>query len=204
MTKGGCGLRSGEACRSHAVRKTRALTAFVMPQGHVLEPWIPDWPWREWVAHAFSVLRELPDWGLLGVLLGAALLGGALMMQGVVCVRWLRAYRSRRLGKRGELEARAMLAAAGFAIVAEQTTRRYRVRIDGKESMVELRADFVVERRGETFVAEVKGGTVVNDPLHTPTRRQLLEYEVAFDVDGVLLVDTPRRRIWRVAFPLRH
>lgn len=194
-----CAVGSGDA------RSWRAVgAAFAMPQaqGDGLRQWLPDWPWREWVAEAVRTLRDLPDWGLLGVLFGAALLGGAVLLQCVVCARWLRAHRSRRLGRRGEAQARSLLAAAGYSIVDAQTTRRYRVRIDGREMQVDLRADFVVERRGETFVAEVKGGTVVNDPLHTQTRRQLLEYEVAFDVDGVLLVDTPRRKIWRVAFPL--
>ena len=161
-----------------------------------------EWPVREWIAIAAKTLRELPDWGVLGVLFGASLLGGALLLQCVVCARWLRAWRSRRLGRRGEAQARSLLAAAGYTIRDDQCSRRYSVRIDGKDRLVDLRADFVVERRGETFVAEVKGGTVVNDPLHTPTRRQLLEYEVAFEVDGVLLVDAPNRKILRVEFPL--
>lgn len=199
MAEGRCAVWCVDA---RVWRAESFLDAVAVPQGHGITQWIPDFPWREWVAEAVQELRELPDWGLLGVLVGAALLGGALLLQCVACARWLRAYRSRWLGRRGELHARALLAAAGYAIVDAQKTRRYRVRIDGKESLVDLRADFLVERRGETFVAEVKGGTVVNDPLHTPTRRQLLEYEVAFGVDGVLLVDTPRRKIWRVAFPL--
>jgi hypothetical protein len=168
-------------------------------------PQWPDpaqWPIREWVAEAVQTLRELPDWGLLGVLFGAALLGGGLLLQMAAMVRWLRTWRSRRLGAWGEQAALSLLAGAGYRVVARQTTRRYRVRVDGASCEVELRADFVVERKGETFVAEVKGGPVVCDPLHTPTRRQLLEYEVAFEVEGVLLVDVPGRRIRRVAFPL--
>lgn len=161
-----------------------------------------DLPWREWVARALQGLRELPDWGLFGVLFGAALLGAALLLQAVFCAQWLRTWRSRRLGARGEKVAEGMLLAAGYQLESRQTSRRYRVRVDGAECEVDLRADFVVRRRGETFVAEVKGGSVVNDPLHIPTRRQLLEYEVAFGVDGVLLVDVPGRRIRRVAFPL--
>ncbi len=176
-----------------------AVRCEVAPQDFA---WPSEWPVREWIAIAAKTFRELPDWGVLGVLFGASLLGGALLLQCVVCARWLRAWRSRRLGRRGEAHARALLAAAGYAIRDDQCARRYSVRIDGKERLVDLRADFVVERRGETFVAEVKGGTVVNDPLHTPTRRQLLEYEVAFEVDGVLLVDTPNRKILRVEFPL--
>ena len=35
---------------------------------------------------------------------------------------------------------------------------------------------------------------------HAPTRRQLLEYSIAFDVHGVLLVDVEADRVARVEF----
>ena len=38
------------------------------------------------------------------------------------------------------------------------------------------------------------------DPTFGPTRRQLLEYQLVFEVDGVLVVDADRRTISRVAF----
>ena len=36
---------------------------------------------------------------------------------------------------------------------------------------------------------------------HTATRRQLLEYALAYDVDGVLLVDMTAGRLHQVEFP---
>jgi hypothetical protein len=52
------------------------------------------------------------------------------------------------------------------------------------------------------LVAEVKTGEVAPRLSTAATRRQLLEYRVAFDVDGVLLVCPERGTIQRVDFLL--
>ena len=65
-----------------------------------------------------------------------------------------------------------------------------------------LRADYLVGHGALVFVAEVKTGLKA-PRVETPgTRRQLLEYRIAFDVDGVLLVDVDAGRIQAVTFPL--
>jgi hypothetical protein len=51
-------------------------------------------------------------------------------------------------------------------------------------------------------VAEVKTGTLAPRIETATTRRQLLEYRVAFAVDGVLLVDADAGTVRRVEFPL--
>ena len=66
---------------------------------------------------------------------------------------------------------------------------------------VHLRADFLAERRGETFVAEVKAGAESVKVTGRATRRQLLEYLFAFEVDGVLLVDMQAEKVRVVDFP---
>jgi len=66
---------------------------------------------------------------------------------------------------------------------------------------MELRADYLVERGGELLVAEVKTGEEAPSLETAATRRQLLEYHVAFAVDGVLLVSPEQGTIQRVAFP---
>ena len=65
-----------------------------------------------------------------------------------------------------------------------------------------MRADYLVELRGELLVAEVKTGEEAPQLSSAATRRQLLEYRVAFAVDGVLLVCPERGAIHRVDFPL--
>jgi hypothetical protein len=67
---------------------------------------------------------------------------------------------------------------------------------------MELRADYLVEGRGERLVAEVKTGELAPQLATAATRRQLLEYHVAFAVDGVLLVCPEEGAIHRVEFSL--
>ena len=63
------------------------------------------------------------------------------------------------------------------------------------------RADLLVERDGRLYVADVKSGALATDPTLPATRRQLLEYLLAYEVDGALLVDMEARQIREVVFP---
>ena len=56
------------------------------------------------------------------------------------------------------------------------------------------------EKDGKTCVAEVKTGERALDLRHGPTRRQLLEYQQAFGVEGVLLVDAEGGSVSCVSF----
>ncbi len=94
-----------------------------------------------------------------------------------------------------------MLEAAGFRIVARQARIAWAPRVDGEPCDLELRADYLVEANGERLVAEVKTGDEAPSLATAATRRQLLEYSIAFDVDGVLLVCPERGAIHRVEFP---
>jgi hypothetical protein len=117
---------------------------------------------------------------------------------------WLR--RRRIVGRlmrarKGESRARALLEARGYSVIGAQFACSYTLAIDGEDLVVPLRADYLVTRDGRRYVAEVKTGTYAPH-LRTPaTRRQLLEYRIAFDVDGVLLVDAEQERIHLVQFP---
>jgi hypothetical protein len=77
------------------------------------------------------------------------------------------------------------------------------VTIDGEDESWLVRADFIVDREGRRYVAEAKGGETSASLATAATRRQLLEYTLAFDTDGVLLVDAARGAIHTVSFPQR-
>ena len=111
-----------------------------------------------------------------------------------------RAYNIR--GQRGELAAEALLEAHGFRLIARQIETSYAVEIDGEEVEVPLHADFLVARGGEQLVAEVKTGRRAPRFQHAETRRQLLEYQLAFGVGSVLLVDVEAEQLREVRFPL--
>jgi hypothetical protein len=103
--------------------------------------------------------------------------------------------------RRGEVRARGLLEARGYSVVGAQSICSYKLAIDDEELEVPLRADYLVTRDGLRYVAEVKTGALA-PYLRTPaTRRQLLEYRLAFDVDGILLVDAEQERIHVVRFP---
>ena len=138
------------------------------------------------------------------VLLGALCLLGLLL--------WWQSGRERRLqqarqqrGEAGERDAEALLARAGYTIVATQHEGRFPIEVDGQPRTFRLRADFLVRRRdGRLLIAEVKTGAVAPQLQHGPTRRQLLEYALAYrpHVVGVLLVLPEQGEVLRVHFPV--
>lgn len=142
-----------------------------------------------------------------------ALLGGALVA--LVLSRlargargsWRARARAARAGA-GEDAAEELLRDAGFTIVARQVRTWWTPIVDGEPCETELRADYLVEEDGVLLVAEVKTGEEAPRITTAATRRQLLEYAVAFALahgaDGVLLVCPERGTIHRVEFPLRR
>ena len=101
----------------------------------------------------------------------------------------------------GEVAAETLLESHGYRVLERQVRCLWWMAVDGEDEEVELRADLLVERDGERFIAEVKTGERAPDPAFPPTRRQLLEYRLAFDPYGVLLVDVEAGEIFEVDFP---
>lgn len=123
--------------------------------------------------------------------------------------------RARRRGRRatlrrnsqaliGESEAERLLEEEGFTILQRQVRGSWEILVDDEPVTVNLRADLLVERDDEIFIAEVKTGRLAPDPNFPATRRQLLEYQLAFDVDGVILVAPEQQSIVFVEFPCVH
>lgn len=120
--------------------------------------------------------------------------------------RWRGSMRARARAARagaGEDAAALLLADAGFTIVERQARVLWAPLVDGEPLLMELRADYLVEADGQLLVAEVKTGEEAPSLETAATRRQLLEYHVAFAADGVLLVCPERGTIQRVVFPQR-
>jgi len=137
--------------------------------------------------------------------LGAVLLALVILALAGRWRRWRGSVRAQRRSARslaGELEAERLLARLGFEIVARQVGLEWAIACDGEDHPVELRADLLVERRGRRYVAEVKTGIWAPLLTNAATRRQLLEYCVAYDVESVLLVDVEEGRVCEISFPL--
>ncbi len=108
----------------------------------------------------------------------------------------------RERGADGEKRAEKLLVDCGFGIWGRQVAVSYPVLVDNQPVAIDLRADYLVTYGDKRYIAEVKTGRAA-PKIDTPaTRRQLLEYRIAFDVDGVLLVDAEAERIHAIEFPL--
>lgn len=103
--------------------------------------------------------------------------------------------------KRAEARAERLLLRSGFRVVARQVPAESVLRVDGRERTFAIAADLVVEKNGQRFLAEIKSGVLVARLGHAETRRQLLEYAVAFGASAVLFVDMERERVHMVEFP---
>ncbi len=123
-----------------------------------------------------------------------ALLQTARIGWGALSRRWTIRARLHRAVE-GELRAEPMLRRAGYEVLQRQLRGGWIVYADGEPLQVGLRADLLVARGGRRYVAEVKTGRLAPRLDHAATRRQLLEYRLAFGVDGVLLVDAEAERV---------
>lgn len=138
----------------------------------------------------------------------AVLLLAALLLAGIGLGAWLsRKWRlmlnRRRLSRarRGEQEAPALLEELGYKVVESQARRTVETLVDGEARQSEVIADILASKDGRTCLFEVKTGGQAVDPLHPETRRQLLEYALAFDPAEVFLLDMERESACRVEFP---
>jgi len=96
-----------------------------------------------------------------------------------------------------------VLTQAGYQVTESQPQIFWSLQCDGSPLEIELRVDYLVEREGKRYVAEVKTGEHAPRLTNAATRRQLLEYRVAYpEVDGALLVDMEAERVMEVAFDI--
>jgi len=141
-----------------------------------------------------------PSWHLV---IGLLVVIASLLLALVLALgRGRRRARARmRTALAGEKRAARLLEENGYRIEKTQERAFWWITVDDETIEIQLRADYIVVRADRRYVAEIKTGDVAPDPTHPATRRQLLEYDLAYGLDGVLLVDVAGRRIHRVAFP---
>lgn len=137
----------------------------------------------------------------LVVSLALGLAAGAWLFYRAVKLR--RSFVARRrtaLAVEGELRGGQLLKAHGFGIVSVQPRHSYRMHVDNEPRQIQVRADYLVSKAGRYWVADVKTGKEAPSIVNRNTRRQLLEYRLAYDVCGVLLVDMTNGRIRQIEF----
>jgi len=143
--------------------------------------------------------------GLLAGLLaglGLALAARALGRRRAARGRSQQARQQGRIAVEGERVGATLLRAAGYQVLAQQVSHQVTVLVDDEAYAARLRCDYLVERAGVRWVAEIKTGVTAPSLTHPATRRQLLEYQVAYGVTGVVLVDATVGTVHEVRFEL--
>ena len=130
--------------------------------------------------------------------------------------QWFKAFRIKQVqlkrldrGRRLEQEARQFLVRKGFRIVGEQVEIVHDYEVDGEPQSSVIVLDYLVAKRGKTYIVEVKSGNSAISVQNGATRRQILEYDFVFKNDGVFLLDMENRKMHLVRFfpkslPKRH
>jgi len=141
-------------------------------------------------------------------LIRGALLGAGIAVAAALVIRhamaWRRSRKARRRARhavRGEVRAQKLLTRMGYEIIATQSSVVWPIAVDGEPMKTTLRADLLVRREGRVYVAEVKTGLQAPSIRNASTRRQLLEYFLAFAAEGLLLIDADQERVFEIGFP---
>jgi hypothetical protein len=143
-----------------------------------------------------TVLAALAGVGLLFLLLGAWLEG------------LRRTFKAKRLaskaakhGLKSEKDAEKLLKKMGYTVLQKQPPASYWAVVDGEPQAINVSGDLLLEKGGQSFLAEVKTGKAAKLE-NEATRRQILEYQLAFGVDGILLLDMDAKVMRTIRFPL--
>lgn len=136
---------------------------------------------------------------LLLVLLLGCLAGGILYPLVVINLKNHRVKRTFQSGRIAETAAVNYLRTRGYKIIASQLREEVSIYIDGEEEKSIVRADYLVRRGWKYYVVEVKSGRQGNAKLPA-IRRQLLEYYLVYQPDGVLLLDMEHKNLQEIRF----
>lgn len=139
---------------------------------------------------------------LTDVFIVGVLMGGVLLWYIAKRLRGLRVKKRNKRAKKGEEQAIHFLESQGYTIASTQVNKTIVTWINGKPHAHHVRADYLVRQRGKTYVAEIKTGQLAPRPSRADTRRQLLEYSLAYRPDGILLVDMEKKKIHEIVFDI--
>lgn len=111
-------------------------------------------------------------------------------------------YRVKRTFKSGRIAETAavkFLRSHGYKILTSQLREDVIIYVDGEAEKSVVRADYLVRRGWKLYVVEVKSGQQGNAKLPA-IRRQLLEYYMVYQPDGILLLDMEHKNLQEIRF----
>lgn len=107
------------------------------------------------------------------------------------------------ISKRAEKSAEKWLKYNGFQIIDKQQSKPLIIKAGAITHRYLIRIDFLVKKNGRTYVVEVKSGSQ-NKITNRETRRQLLEYFLAYQPYGIILFDMETKQFSEIRFLLPY
>jgi len=138
------------------------------------------------------------------VLILGIIIGSLLIYYLMKSIRRFKLKRQSKTSRRAESVAQHFLEQQGYKIIATQQRVPIVTKVDGREYQNHVKADFIVQKNGLKYVADVKTGAQVKKPTNADIRRQLLEYYLIYRTDGVLLVDMENNKIHNIEFTIKQ
>ncbi|MEA2022383.1 MAG: hypothetical protein U9N08_07910 [Candidatus Caldatribacteriota bacterium] len=99
-----------------------------------------------------------------------------------------------------EKEAEKLLQKKGYTIVDIQKSKPILITIGDKIHRYLIRIDYLVRKNGKVYVVEVKSGEKNPYITNRETRRQMLEYYLAYQPNGIILLNMRNKSISEVKF----
>ncbi len=154
----------------------------------------------EVLTHLQQYLYSGQDFAAAVILLALGSVGG-MMLYHMVVVNY-KNHRVKKAFKRGRIAenvAVKFLRNRGYKILASQLREDVVIYVDGEAEKSIVRADYLVRRGWKLYVVEVKSGQQGNAKLPA-IRRQLLEYHMVYQPDGILLLDMEHKNLQEIRF----
>jgi len=107
--------------------------------------------------------------------------------------------RIRRRGRRGEEVAIQILEQNGYTHLKSQISLPGYIYVNDEKQEFDVRPDYLVEKNGVQYLAEVKTGNAANT-TNRETRRQIFEYAALGNTDTVILVDATQGTLKKIRF----
>ncbi len=154
----------------------------------MIQSWLEQWLtlYQEQVALWLLVL--------ISIIIGGILYCGCLS----IWRKWRIAWRFKK-GLIAEKSAAKYLRHRGYKILATQLQRTITVYVDGEPQKSTVRADFLVRKGWKKYIVEVKTGKQ-GTVQQASTRRQLLEYKLVYEPDGIILLDMEHHNLQKIRF----